>query len=202
MRAMTRPTIGVALVAVAVSLLLGTSGVDAALTAEGCQAKKLKAHGNLSKCHVGELAKAVQGKPADLAKCATKFSATVAKLNGQAAAAGISCRYRDNLDGTLTDLDTGLQWEKKTNDGSVHDVGNLYSWSSSGTEPDGTFFTAFLRALNNCESSDGTTVTGGFAGRCDWRLPSIEELEGIVDQTAPGCGSSGSGDRASIQSLA
>ena len=32
-------------------------------------------------------------------------------------------------------------------------------------------------------------MTGGFAGHCDWRLPTIVELEGIVDMTASGCGS-------------
>jgi len=29
---------------------------------------------------------------------------------------------------------------------------------------------------------------GCFANHCDWRLPSIVELEGIVDLSAPGCG--------------
>lgn len=32
-------------------------------------------------------------------------------------------------------------------------------------------------------------TTGCFAGRCDWRLPTIEELIGIRDRSTPGCGS-------------
>ena len=81
--------------------------------------------------------------------------------------------FRDNGDGTVTDDSTGLMWEKKTRpprgaDSDVHNVTYAYSWSRSGdpsevtgTEPDGTAFTLFLRTLNE----------GRFAGHSDWRLP-------------------------------
>jgi hypothetical protein len=68
----------------------------------------------------------------------------------------------DNGDGTITDPNTGLMWEKKSDDGSIHDWDNQYSWSSSGTAPDGTAFTVFLATLN---------MPPCFAGHCDWRLP-------------------------------
>jgi len=65
-------------------------------------------------------------------------------------------RFVDNGDGTVTDNETGLIWEKKT--GTVgtavncatttcsdpHDVNNTYTWSSSGTAADGRAFTDFL----------------------------------------------------------
>lgn len=61
------------------------------------------------------------------------------------------------------------------------------------TQPfDGTAFTVFLPLLNNGTSRDGgatTPITGCFANHCDWRLPSIVELQEIVDTSAPGCGS-------------
>jgi hypothetical protein len=89
----------------------------------------------------------------------------------------------------VTDYDTGLQWEQKTDDGSVHDRAAEYDWSPTLGRPDGTAFTTLLGTLNNETSGDGVTTNGCFAGHCDWRLPSIVELQTIVDLTAPGCGS-------------
>jgi Protein of unknown function (DUF1566) len=110
-------------------------------------------------------------------------------------------RFVDNGNGTVTDNQTGLQWEQKTGTvGSAricqqtscpdpHDVNNTYAWSNAGTAPDGPAFTDFLGKLNNCTSSDGTAVTdAGFAGHCDWRLPTIQELAGIIDLTQGVCG--------------
>src|SRR5262249_8678845 len=82
-------------------------------------------------------------------------------------------RYNDNGDGTVIDRLTGLQWEQKTDDGTIHDKDNIYTWSASPytTAADGTAFTAFLTTLN----------TGGcFAGQCDWRLPTLDELQTIL----------------------
>ena len=47
-----------------------------------------------------------------------------------AACGNVGCsgtvRFTDNSDGTVTDCRTGLMWEKKTTDGSVHDWGKSY----------------------------------------------------------------------------
>lgn len=101
-------------------------------------------------------------------------------------------RYVDNGDGTVTDNTTGLQWEKKTDDASIHDKDNTYTWSESGSDPDGQAFVAFLGTLNNCVEAGGfppSDVAGGFADHCDWRLPTIVELQTIIDTNAPGCSS-------------
>lgn len=94
--------------------------------------------------------------------------------------------YSDGL-GTVIDYATKLQWEKKT--GTVgssvicstpascpdpHHVNNAYTWTTGTFEeaPDGTAFTYFLgQGLN------GASGNPCFAGRCDWRLPSLEELQ-------------------------
>jgi hypothetical protein len=91
--------------------------------------------------------------------------------------AGAPMSYTDNGDGTITDLNTGLMWEKKDDSGGIHDMDNNYSWSTGSNAMDGTIVTMFLDTLND--------VAGGgancFAGYCDWRIPNVKELQSIVD---------------------
>ena len=169
---------------VAGTLLLPGSSADAALTTGKCLAQKSKAWGNLRKCQATARAKILEGKVGDLTKCQTAFQGALTKIGAKATKAAIACRYGDNSDGTVTDYDTGLQWEKKTGGvadlcllGDVHCVNDRYDWNGANLFVDG--------------SADGTTVTSFLAGYADWRLPTIAELRTIVDETVPGCGSGG-----------
>lgn len=76
---------------------------------------------------------------------------------------GATRSYTDNGDGTITDNATGLMWEKLTNDGSIHDYNNLYTWGSAFVK---------IAALN---------TPSCFATYCDWRLPNINELQTLAD---------------------
>ncbi len=106
---------------------------------------------------------------------------------------------------TVIDHLTGLEWEKKRNhDGPYvlcpgggascddpHDADNIYSWSASLTDADGGAFTTFLGQLNTCvfDSFNPQVANTGFAGHCDWHLPTLFELRTIIDTNPLGCGS-------------
>lgn len=73
----------------------------------------------------------------------------------------------DNGDGTISDPKTHLMWEKLSDDGSIHDKDNRYTFATATSEK--------IALLN----------TNAFAGHTDWRLPERLELESILDLTIP-----------------
>jgi hypothetical protein len=77
---------------------------------------------------------------------------------------GLARAYVDNGDGTITDINTGLMWEKLSDDGSIHDKDDQYTWTDA--------FSVKVAALNG---------GGGFAGHTDWRLPNVNELQSLTN---------------------
>lgn len=161
--------------AAAVSVLLMQSTAFADELA--CDAARYAAAAGFSKCEAKAMAKQDEAK---FAKCRARYAAVWPKL--QLKHPDTTCaldRFVDNGT-TITDNLTLLVWEKKdssdgmSNMSNRHDADNLYTWSASSTNADGTVFTDFLNQLNS----------SCFAGQCDWRLPSIFELHTILE---PGC---------------
>jgi hypothetical protein len=180
---------------VAGAMLLGATATHAGGTPQQqCDAPRFKAAGKYVACQQKAAAKEYSGRndpnafdePYQLAigKCTLKYAAVWTKLQAKASGTGSTCdaaRFVDNGDGTVTDNLTGLQWEQKTNDATVHDQNNNYSWSaaSGDTTTNGTAFTLFLAALNGA----------CFGGQCDWRLPTPIEMQTILSAPYP-CASS------------
>jgi Protein of unknown function (DUF1566) len=79
---------------------------------------------------------------------------------------GLAPSYLDNGDGTVSDLRTGLMWEKLSDDGSIHDKDTLYTWPGA--------FGGKIATLNSTS----------FAGYTDWRVPNVNELLSLVNYGA------------------
>ena len=99
---------------------------------------------------------------------------------GSAAQAG---RFVDTGDETLTDTQTGLMWEKKTttfgsgtSESDIRDVDNRYTWEYATRD--------WLDRLNGRLIAFAND--GAFARHSDWRIPTMQELNTIVDAQAPG----------------
>jgi hypothetical protein len=76
--------------------------------------------------------------------------------------AGAAFNFTDNGDGTITDENTKLMWEKLCDDGSIHDRDDRYLWDDA--------FAVKVAQLNTVPC---------FAGHCDWRLPNARELMSV-----------------------
>ncbi|HZR81811.1 MAG TPA: DUF1566 domain-containing protein [Candidatus Binatia bacterium] len=75
---------------------------------------------------------------------------------------GLDRGYVDNGDGTITDTNTGLMWEKLSRDGSIHDKELQYTWAQA--------LAVKVAGLNSI----------AFAGHTDWRLPNVNELYSLI----------------------
>ena len=83
------------------------------------------------------------------------------KLNDAGSAIPINSTIENGWVATY-DNNTGLMWEIKTNDGTIHDRDNFFTWYNTSD---------FINSLNQTK----------FCGFSDWRLPTILELMSIMN---------------------
>ena len=131
-----------------------------------------------------------------LANCSAEGDVAVMRLGAWVCRSTLG--YVDNGDGTVTDYKTGLMWEQKQDcgvGGGVADLtnarcrGNTYAWSAAlpFTDPTGTLYSDFATKLNGLKESIATGGDPCFAGHCDWRIPTVGELQ-TIQALCPGGG--------------
>ncbi len=190
---------GFAVFAVCAGLLWAWTAGAGLTPAEKCEAEKNTAVGAKAACLAG-------GKSFD--KCSAKFEDAFAKAEAKAgpgvcptegdaaiieariddAIANIAdaltgVRFIDNGDGTITDTQTGLMWEKKDDDGGLNDKDLTFLWEDEF--PDQSIH-EWLSELNG--HTNVSTSQSGFAGYTDWRIPTVIELQTILGVTEGTCG--------------
>ena len=154
---MTRPQWFIQFVAVATILMCWTGTVMAQPFPGGLpQCRK-----QLQACQAGAQAFPATGQTTCWNTAGAAVSCTSTGQDGDIQA-GALLSYTDNGDGSITDNNTGLMWEKKTLDGTIHDQNTIYTWTDA--------VAVHVAELN----------TIAFAGHTDWRLPNVRELLSIV----------------------
>lgn len=99
----------------------------------------------------------------------TKLSSNGAEL--PASAMSWAC-VRDNV--------TGLVWEMKTDDGSIHDKDNTYRWG--GKTAQGSGYGNYYPDWNTLVDGSNSDALCGFT---DWRVPTPNEIQSLVNYSRP-----------------
>src|SRR5262249_22431136 len=164
------------LIVAAVCAQAGAASAGPPTAVQRAQAAELRAQGRADACLADVAAREALGQAADPSRCLERLQAAMDRVT---AILGNRGRFIDNGDGTITDLHTGLMWERQ--DVCVpflHCADLVASWPSAMAA------IAFYNGTSNGE----VLQDDGFAGHFDWRIPNVLELESIVELDAPGCG--------------
>jgi hypothetical protein len=123
---------------------------------------------------IGRDASFIMGKLTKIGGGESGFDFTKISATGQKVAADSpqwSC---------ILDNNTGLMWEVKTDDGGIHDKDNTYTWYNPDSSINGGFAGYENNGKNTYEFVRDVN-SQGLCGYNDWRLPTVIELQGIIN---------------------
>jgi hypothetical protein len=143
-----------------------TEALEAALNGGTLPEGVLTCNADLATCHTQPLGQRLKTGQTNCYDSSGTVIACAGTGQDGALQKGLTRNYVDNGDGTVSDTKTGLMWEKLSQDGSIHDFGNTYTWDNA--------FAVHLAGLNS----------GTFAGHNDWRLPNVNELQSLANYGA------------------
>ena len=105
----------------------------------------------------------------------TKLGYNGAELPGNATIEDGWIMTRDNI--------TGLIWEIKTDDGSIHDQDNTFTWCDTNPETNGgdQGTCSDPSAENDTEAFIAKLNQDNFGGFSDWRMPTVKELSTLIN---------------------
>ena len=170
------------------------SGADNSVNASTCDST----HPSAQDCHHGRDAGALSGQLSKVgASASTSNGFDYTKVCNSGELAGQGTCPSDPILGNGTndwactrDNVTGLIWEVKTTSG-LRDAGYLYTWFNPHS-PDGDPG-AENPSISDCHTAVRCDTTkfveevnaAGLCGAHDWRLPTVQELGGLVDMGQP-----------------
>ncbi|MBI3781857.1 MAG: DUF1566 domain-containing protein [Deltaproteobacteria bacterium] len=161
-------------VAAGVTLLWAGTALGTPTPQQSCDYARITAWKVYQSCVDAVVAKDAKGIAFDswkaFWKCRHAYFKKWTAFQSKASLAGSTCVGARFSDASFVVIDnlTGLYWEKKSDDSSVSDKDNQYSWGSGGFSTGGAF-TTFVHFLNN-----GNPLVN------DWRLPTLAELQTLL----------------------